>query len=965
MIEISTRISDRGGDDQMGMRDSLVPALCETEGDPADSTIQFGQFELFPERRELRRYGTIVRLSGRALQLLTILVQHAGEIIGHRELAGQLWPDGGVDDSSLRAHIAALRRALGNERYILNVLGRGYTFVGRCQRCAAPPRALTGVPAPLRAAQPPNAGLIVGRGDAITLLSGQVVRQRLVSVVGAGGVGKSTVALAVSSQLAPNFANGVCLADLAAVADGSDVAFALASALGIVEHSGEPMRAICDSLDESRMLVVLDNCEHLADAVAVLAERLLASTRAPHLLVTSREALFLQEESVYRLAPLDTSGDEERKADAGAGARFFRECAGRLGAEFDANDDARILNLCRQLDGNPMAIQLAAGHAAQDGLASLEEGLDCLFTPLMPHLVDNLRHRTLDSMLDWSVDRLALNERTVLCRIAVLRGSFTLEWAAEVCSCTRIGPAEVIECILTLSNKSLIIVRYDGAAPRYQLANTTRLYAHRRLARSLEAPGLLRKHALSVIDLCSRADRELLRLPALEWRTRYAEMFDELAAALDWCFSTSGDAMLGIELAAAARFVMCESGRVDEHRGQIMRALRALEMQMRPDTRLEQRLLIALTLLDALFLGDGKQDSAEWARARLLELASGEVTGEQPVVAFQAIAGWGLGQGCYSVVLDMAERIATCAGRSAEPEAAVLANRVRAQGLHFLGNHDEAFALARAALNNAPRRRTAHYLSKVPVPVSMGVLMARTLWIRGKPDEALWIADETLTRAEGNHPHAICMALGLAAIPVALWRGDASRARALTERFSDLVESAGSAFWQPWRATFRYLLQPSAANSAGALLPSNSVLRDMLATFDYALADGSCQRRVREGLVGWNAPEVLRAAGVQRLHADRGERKTAEAAGLFLRARALAREQGAIGWELRAAVSLAELWAGSERGETAMQELAELLTCFEEGYATADLVRARTLLTSTAQGPAASALWCSALLNSN
>ncbi|MCC2957558.1 winged helix-turn-helix domain-containing protein [Massilia sp. IC2-477] len=934
------------------------PAFCETGGETNDGSIQFGPFELWPEQRELRRDGVLVQLSARAIQLLTILVQRAGEVIGRRELAGQLWPDGGVDDSSLRAHVAALRRTLGHERYILNVLGRGYTFVGRCRRrAAAPPAAVHGQLFPGGAL--PGAGTVLGRDETIALLSGQVLRQRLVSVVGAGGVGKSMVARAVAHRLAQDFADGVCLADFAAVVDAEDVARTLACALGIATVRGDPMRAVCEALDGARLLVVMDNCSHLADAVAVLVEHLLAQTRAPHLLVTSREALCLQDERVHRLAPLDTS---DGKTGLGSAAvQLFRRRAGDLGVRFDVDDEARIDRMCQHLEGNPLAIELAAVHACERGLDSIEAGFDWLFTPSERWRGGDARHRSFGNMLDWSVEMLPPQERTVLRRLAVFHGRFTMDWAAEVCSCTHISPAQVVECTLALGAKSLVNVVYDGAAPHYRLSNTTRLYVRRRLMRNLEAADLQRRHAASVTALCRRAHAELLHLPASQWRARHTSIPGELGVALDWCFSPSGDPMLGIELAAAARFVMCELGRGDEHRGRILQALRMLDGLPGVDARLEQRLLIALTLLDSLFLDDGGQEDAEWARVRLLELASRDGA-DEPLVSFQAIAGWGLGQGCYRVVLEMAERIAACAGRTAEPDAVVLATRLRAQGLHFLGRHEEAQAQARAALDNAPTRRTVHYLSKVPVPVSMGVLQARTLWIRGRPDSALHAADEALARAEGHHPHALCMALGLAAIPIALWRGDSGLAQVLAQRFAGLVEHAGIAFWQPWSDCFRYLLEPGHAASGHAPLPSNSVLRDMLATFDSRLVDAGCLGRVREGLVGWNAPEVLRADGVRRL-ADHGARGAAEAAGLFLRARSLARAQGALGWELRAAVSLAELWTSGERGEDTRRALAELLARFDEGLGTGDLVRARTLLARTPQRQPAGALWCSTLLD--
>ncbi|NNG21994.1 ATP-binding protein [Telluria aromaticivorans] len=949
----------------MGMRDAAAGPFQQPEAEPACILIQFGPFELWPELRELRRDGARVPLSGRAFKLLALLVERAGQVVGRGELVSHLWPDGDVEESSLRAHVAGLRKALGENRYILNVLGRGYTFVGHCRRHVdagqAPRAAARAAPAPL----PVGTGPVLGRDDAIALLCGQVRRRRMVSIVGAGGMGKSTVARVVAAAVAGEFDGNVCLVDLAQAATGTEAVAALAAGLRIAEAGGnaprEPESAVFASLANARLLVVMDNCGHLADAVAVFAERLLAEACAVHLLVTSRESLCLQEEWVYRLAPLGTAdapgappGGRQAPAET-----LFVQRASAAGLRLDRGDNVRIARLCRQLDGNPLAIELAAARAGVLGLDGVENGLDCLFAPAGPADAGDPRHRTFETMLDWSVELLAPHERTVLQRLAVFRAGFTLEDAAEVCACTQVGPALVVEGILALSAKSLVNVEPESVPPHYRLANTTRMYAQRRLMRTPEAPALRRSHARNLHALCVRANADIVRLPVGEWRLRYAATVEDLEAVLDWAFSPCGDAALGVELVAAACFVMVEAGRGDEHRHQVLRALRALERLAPCDAALELRLLTALTLLDSHFAGDESQENAAWARARLLELVDRIGPGEDAVIGVQAIAGWGLGQGRYPLVLQMAERIGECAARTAEPAAAVLASRVHAQALHFLGRHEAALALAQATLDNAPPRRNVPYLTKVPLPVSMGVLKARILWIRSLSDQAVRAADEALAQAEGQHPHALCMALGMAAIPVAVWRGDVGRTAMLIERFIATSERWGAAFWTPWRDSFRRMLEPGPAWPEHAAPTSNHVLCDMLATFDPALAVPDCLRRVREGEVAWNAPEVLRAAGLRLLRGG----AQAEAGELFLEARALARHQGALGWELRLALSLAELWAGTGRDEEARQALARLLARFEEGAETADLARARALLASAPKRTEPVALWCASLLD--
>ena len=886
--------------------------------EPASGTaVEFGPFTFSPTRRELRRDGALIPLSARVLRLLSLLLERSGQVVGRTELAAQLWPAGGVEESSLRAHIAGLRRALGQDRYIVNVLGRGYSFVGDCRQRAVLPAL-------------PGAAPLVGRDEAVTLLCALLRRRRLVSIVGAVGIGKSVVARAVAAGLALEFSAGACVVDLADVKEDGDLPAAIAAA---------------GAAAGTRLLLVLDNCEHLVDAVAALAETLLSASDGPTLLVTSREALSLPDEWVHRLAPLELADVAAPRGERSPAARLFGARASSLHPTPQQWDS--IETLCRQLDGNPLAIELAAQHAEAYGFERLDAGFDWLFPAADTH------HRSFGAALDAGIALLAPHERTVLLRLGVFPDGFSLESASAVCACTTIAPALVVETILVLAARSLVDVEGARATPCYRLSNLTRRYALRQLARGTELPALQRSHARGVLVHCLRAEDELPRMPAAEWRLRHHGLAGEFGAAMEWAFSPAGDDRVGIDLAAGACFVLVEIGCGDAHRRWIVRALQALA-ESGHEPAIDMRLLTGLAMLDAHLLeGDG-DDGAARARSRLLALTEQCIAGESTIAALQALAGWGLGHGDYRLVLEMAERIAAFAARAAEPGAAVLANRLQAQALHFLGSHDAALPLARSARAHATLRRGAYYQSKVPVPVSMGVLTARTQWIQGLPDQAQRTADAAVAQADGHHPHALCMALGLGAIPVALWRGDIGHAAQLAARFAELVECAGSRFWGPWRISFQQVLE-------GRLAPgvSNQVLRDMLATFDPMLADAGCLRRVRTHAVGWNAPEVLRAAGVQRLQAGARD----EAAALFLEARACARDQRATGWELRAAISLVRLRRGTEFETQSRLELAQLLAQFGEGAATADLAQARALPASPPSRQHAPASWCASLLD--
>lgn len=446
--------------------------------DKDEGELLFGPFRLSPERRELRLGQRQVALGTRPLALLALLAARAGEVVSKEEIATRLWAGAAMEASRLRAHVATLRRALGDGqdggRYIVNVLGRGYVFVAAV-RCAPP---CAGPAAP---GLPAGAEPLLGRDEALACLDRLVRERRLVSIVGAGGLGKSALALAVARRAGHHFPDGVAYLDLAPLSDGSLLAGALAGSLGL--DAGTSWPALCAFLARRQQLVVLDNCGHLADAAALLAEALLDAAPQLHLLATSREALCLRAELVHRLAPL---GLPRPALDLFA----LRYGAGDA-AGLDPASQARAVQLCRQLDGNPLLIVLAAARARTVGIAA---GVDVLFA-LDGGALELGRHRSPDALLDWSCRLLAPDERTVLRRLAAFCQPFTLEQAIQACTCPRIDAGAVLEAILALGARSLVEVEVEVEADdgqdgvRYRLSNATRRYAGRRLAAADARPG--------------------------------------------------------------------------------------------------------------------------------------------------------------------------------------------------------------------------------------------------------------------------------------------------------------------------------------------------------------------------------------------------------------------------------------------------------------------------------------------
>src|SRR6266853_559766 len=276
-----------------------------------ESAISFGPYRLLAAQRLLLEGDKPVRLGSRAFDILTALVERAGEVVGKEELIARAWPKTFVEDANLKIQVSALRRALGDgqggRRYIATIPGRGYNFVAPV-RFEKPPQALPPATIALAAAHnlPLAATRMIGREEAVVALVSRLSRERLVTIVGPGGIGKTTVALAVVERMIASYEHGVWLVDLAPLGDPRLVPSALATVLGLEVRIEDPLPGLVASLRDKRMLLLLDNCEHVIDAAASLAEAILSGAPGVNILATSRELLGVTGERGYRLGPLSS-----------------------------------------------------------------------------------------------------------------------------------------------------------------------------------------------------------------------------------------------------------------------------------------------------------------------------------------------------------------------------------------------------------------------------------------------------------------------------------------------------------------------------------------------------------------------------------------------------------------------------------------------------------------------------------
>src|SRR5271166_2797744 len=610
----------------------------------APAGIAFGRFRVVPDRRELLADGRPVKLGGRAFDVLMALIEAHGAVVSKNALMARVWPERIVEENNLQWQISALRAAFGADRNLIRtVSGRGYQFRAEVDTVYGSPEADAGTP--IGAAQPdprearrdggmpgelPSTNLpepiseLIGRDEVLGEILSLASAHRLVTLTGAGGIGKTRLALAAAHRLLPQFADGVWLAEFSPIADPGLVPVTVAASIGLDLGGGDvSAQRVPQALAGRQMLLVLDTCEHVIGAAAALAEAVLHAGGTLRLLATSREPLRAEGEWVYPVPPLAVPAANAEDADdllRYGGVRLFVERLRAAEPHFapDRRSAAMIAAICRRLNGMPLAIELAAARAAVLGVEEVAAHLDDRFRILTGGRRTALpRHQTLRATLDWSYELLSEPERVILRRLAVFAGVFRLEAASAVIASPEIAPAEVVDGIANLVAKSLVTVGAGDGVARYRLLDTMRAYAFEKLTEA-EHEQLARRHADYYRHLFERSEAEEAR-SAADWLAEYGPKIDNLRAALDWAFSPRGDASVGVALTAAAAPLWMHLSLLEECRRRVEQALAALPTVTGPDPRQEMKLLAALGASRLYTRGGVPEVAASWTKA--LELA--------------------------------------------------------------------------------------------------------------------------------------------------------------------------------------------------------------------------------------------------------------------------------------------------------------------------------------------------------
>jgi len=933
--------------------------------DQRGTVLSFGPFELSIGNRLLTNGEKVVPLGARAMDILIVLVEQANQVVGRRTLIEHVWPERGAEQVSLRVHISALRKALDQSdpgrRYIANVPGRGYSFVVPVTSLSTP---MSVDLKPLsRSRLPSRLMRMLGRKDALDAIQTKLAERNFVTVVGPGGIGKTTLAVAIAHEMSATFNGQVHFVDVGALRDASLVAPAVATALGVSVQTNNVVPALIDRLQERPTLVILDCCEHLIDGASAVAEELIRHVPTLHLLATSREAMRVEGEHVHELRALSCP-PEDSSLSAHDALQYpavqlliDRVRAVRGGFELVDADAPIAAGICRRLDGIPLAIELAASRIDIFGLSKtaslLDERLNLSWVGRRTALP---RHQTLNAALEWSYDLLGEAEKRVLNRLSVFSGGFTFEAAVAVVSDEMINEGNVSDCIWELRSKSMIAAR--GQEGRLRLLDTTLAFASRRLAEGDEENHCRRRHALYFSDLFRQS-------AAMDMPERIGALgaeVDNFRAALNWAFSAEGEAKIGIELAAASASTWMAMALLTECREWMTKAINRLDDASAGS---RQEMIIQSALASCMMFTDGmtEESYASWAKARFL--AEGLNDTECQLDSLLVLWAHQIRLPSYVEATDLADRCGDVAEGSGDRGAIAMANYMRGVTYHHIGQILQAEAHFELSLHRDDEASRQSLIKRFGYDRKVDALavLANLVWLRGRPDQARRLNLMSIAEARQlDHAVPLCVALAWASFNAYLANPDDLETQTLANELVDHAAKYAVESYHGFGLSMQALCSIRRGEEDAASATLNRGLEKLSAArygvFNWILQAefARCTAlagRPRQGLAvferakidldenQWYAPELRRIRGELALANDEG---LAVGRQYFLGALELSNKQASLSWALRAATSLAIAEKSVGRKEAAWRTLQATHAKFREGFETPDLWLAKQVL---------------------
>ncbi|MEL1264474.1 ATP-binding protein [Pseudoxanthomonas putridarboris] len=944
--------------------------MVDYSSESAARAFSFGPFVLVPSKQLLLRDGIPIRIGGRALDLLTALVERQGELVTKRELVARVWPKTIVEEGNLKVNMTALRRVLGEGpggfQYIATVFGRGYKFVATVESAIDPgderaPHVVCGHHLP------PVVQHVVGRSSDIATIRRELTRTRLVSIVGSGGIGKTTVAIAAARESAEH----AVFIDLSTIGDSQFVPLAIASALGLNLSGSDPLATAIHAMRSQEKLLVFDNCEHLLSATASAVDRLMRGIDGLRILVTSREPLRMRNEHVYRLTGLECDPASDSSAsDAlkfAAIELFATRAYERANYELTDGHAPAVAEICRRLDGNALAIELAATQAAAFDPEQILRMLDDWLRLLRLEASDAPpRHQSLRATLDWSYSLLSDREARLLRCVSMFAGVFSTDAAAAL---SGYAPSDTLDLLAQLSAKSLVAVDVSAEEIIFRVLDATRNYGIERLRYFGEEEDLRLRHAEYVCRVLELAEEEWPQRPAGEWGDAYFRTLDDLRAALAWARRDPANGPMRIRLTVAGLLLWNHFSLTEECRSHVSQAVDEINAVGLAGTQAEMRLQAWLG--GATMFTCGLMPQAVAAMKRALEIAERLGNTDYRVRCLRLIGVYELFSGENEAAIATLEQFSSLAAEempsaSLEAEVALgighlFVGRLREVRERFEARHDNDLL----EINDVQRvRYHVRYLSDRIVDVTN--LLSHAQWLTGSPDAAIATAMSTVEYAQRTK-HNLSLSNALSWVcPVFFLAGRSEDCERHVSMLDEQVRRNGFVVRRPVVSFYRHALAcASDSISIDAVRGLDQALSEFRATghlarmpfylsvYAEALARSGLLNEARVAIKAaldrarakndlWCMPEILRIkASILRLEGH------AEDAGAFLKTSLdMAREMGALSWMLRTAIDLARLWQVGSRTEEAHAVLSATFGMFREGFLTHDLMMASDLLAS-------------------